>query len=127
MSVATFTVSSAVQEFLNGPKKLLIDGEWVEAAGGETFETVDPATGAVLTTCASAQAEDVDRAVRAARRSLDGPWSRITPADRAKLLWRIGDLIERDAAAIGQHQRHGDFATTVAAFDDFGERLFHTH
>ncbi len=82
--------------------RLLIGGEWVEAADGATFETLDPSTGRPLTRVAAGGAEDVDRAVRAARAALDGPWSRITPAERARMLWRVADLIERDADAIAQ-------------------------
>ena len=65
-----------VASFLKGgPKKLFIGGRWVEAAGGETFETIDPATGEVLARVAEGGAEDIDRAVASARRSFDrGTW-----------------------------------------------------
>ena len=75
--------------------RLLIDGEWIPARSGETFDVTDPATGDVIARCAAGDAADVDDAVRAARRAFDsGPWSRITPSDRGRLLWRIADLIE---------------------------------
>jgi len=80
--------------FDGAPRRLLIGGQWTEAAGGETFETVDPATGEVLATVAKGGAEDVDRAVAAARRALEeGPWSRMTPSERGRIIHRIGDLI----------------------------------
>jgi phenylacetaldehyde dehydrogenase len=88
------TESVSVAESLR-TARLLIDGEWIPARSGETFEVHDPATASVIATCASGDATDVDDAVRAARRAFeDGPWSRITPSDRGRLLWRIADLIE---------------------------------
>ena len=85
------------------PKKLFIGGRWVESASGKTFETLDPATGQVLTRVAEAGAEDVDRAVAAARRSLDrGTWRDLPPAERAKVLWQVGDMIEERATEFAQ-------------------------
>ena len=65
-------------------KKMLIDGKWVEAASGKTFETRNPATGEVLATVAEGDAEDIDRAVAAARRAFDGPWSKFKPFERQR-------------------------------------------
>jgi phenylacetaldehyde dehydrogenase len=77
--------------------KLLIDGEWVDAADGGRLDTFYPGDGRVYGSVAEAQAADVDRAVRAARRAFDsGPWRRFKPAERAAALWRLGDLILRD-------------------------------
>jgi phenylacetaldehyde dehydrogenase len=77
------------------PKRLLIDGEWVEALSGKTFETLNPATGERLADVALGQAEDIDRAVNAARRAFDhGPWGSMTPAERSKIIWNIGELID---------------------------------
>ncbi len=76
------------------PGKLYIAGRWQEAARGEVFPTLNPATEEVLTMVARAREEDVDRAVRAARQAFDsGEWSRWEAADRGKLLWRIGELV----------------------------------
>jgi phenylacetaldehyde dehydrogenase len=75
------------------PLRLLIGGEWVEGSG-ETLEILDPSTGERIGTFPSASAEDVDGAVRAARAALDGPWGSITPAARARLLWRLADALE---------------------------------
>jgi phenylacetaldehyde dehydrogenase len=84
---------------ITSPRKLLIDGEWVEAASGRTFETIDPATEDVLAEVAHGDAEDVERAVRAARRafSYGSEWRRMTPSDRGRLIHRIGDLILENA------------------------------
>jgi phenylacetaldehyde dehydrogenase len=85
-----------VQAFLSSPGKLLIDGEWVESASGQTFETINPATEEKLAEVAKGEKEDIDRAVRAARKAFayDSPWRRMSPSARGKLIWRIGDLIE---------------------------------
>ena len=77
------------------PNRLFIGGEWVDAAGGATFETVHPATGETLAAVAEAGPADVDAAVAAARRAFDeGAWVRLDAADRARILWRMADLVE---------------------------------
>ncbi|EIZ77884.1 aldehyde dehydrogenase [Novosphingobium sp. Rr 2-17] len=97
-------------------EKLLIDGQWTASASGETFETRNPATGDVLARIARGGAEDIDRAVAAARRAFEsGPWSRFTPADRQALLLRLADLLERDAE---------DFARTDTL--EMGSPIRHT-
>ena len=93
-----------IAAFLKGqPKKLFIGGRWVEAASGKTFETINPATGEVLARVAEGGAEDIDRAVAAARSSFDrGTWRDLPPAERAKLLWQVGDMIEERATEFAQ-------------------------
>ena len=82
--------------FVGRRNQLLIDGKLVDAASGKTFPVYNPATGALLAQVAEAEAEDVDRAVKAARRAFDdGPWSRMSPSERGKLLWKLADLLER--------------------------------
>jgi betaine-aldehyde dehydrogenase len=82
---------------------LFIDGTWRDAQDAATFDVVNPATGEALTTLASASTADVDAAVQAARRQFDGGhWSRLSGPDRAKLLWRVAELIEDDAEYLGQ-------------------------
>ena len=79
-------------------RELLIGGEWVAAASGQTFETHDPGTGELLATVAEGGAHDIDLAVQAARRALeDGPWSRMTPSERGRIIHRIGDVIMEHA------------------------------
>ena len=78
--------------------RLFIGGEWVDAASGETFDTVDPATGAAWARVPEAGAADVDAAVRAARAALADPaWADLTPAGRGRLLRRLADVLRRDA------------------------------
>lgn len=86
----------AVGQFLaGGAKEMLIDGAWCSAVSGETLPSHDPATGALLASVPAGAAADVDLAVAAGRRALrDGRWSGLTPSDRAKILWRIADLME---------------------------------
>ncbi len=90
----TFTLDKRVDDFVGTTRKLFIDGEWVDAASGQTFETPNPASGETLATVAAGDAEDINRAVKAARRAFDdGPWGRLTPSERGRIVWRIGDLI----------------------------------
>jgi len=80
------------------PGKLLINGEWVEA--GKTFDTINPATGEVLTQVAEASAADVSRAVAAARAAFEktgkGAWRSISASERGRLLWKLADLVEKN-------------------------------
>jgi len=99
----TVTVDRSVEEFTAAPRKLFIDGQWTEAASGKTFETPNPATGETLANVAEGDAEDINRAVSAARKAFDsGPWSRMTPSDRGRLIWKIGDLILEHAEELAQ-------------------------
>jgi phenylacetaldehyde dehydrogenase len=75
---------------------MLIDGRFVPAASGKTFPVYNPATGDILTHVPEAEAEDVNRAVLAARRAFDeGPWPRLSPSQRGQILWKIADLLEQ--------------------------------
>ena len=90
----TITLDKRVDAFVSTTRQLFIDGQWVDAASGETFETTNPATGETLATVAAGDVSDIDRAVRAARRAFeDGPWGCLTPSDRGRIIWKIGDLI----------------------------------
>jgi phenylacetaldehyde dehydrogenase len=93
--MAVVELEPRVREFIGGRHRLLIGGEWVDAASGETFETVNPATEEVLARVARGGAVDIDRAVRAARAAFEdgSPWRRMTPSDRGRLIHRVGDLI----------------------------------
>lgn len=98
VNVSMAAIPAAVTDFIRGSHKLLIDGKWIAAASGKTFFTHNPADGGKLADIAAADAEDVDLAVAAARRAFeDGPWSKMTPATRAKLIWRLADALEAKA------------------------------
>jgi aldehyde dehydrogenase (NAD+) len=78
-----------------GFKPMLINGEWVKSASGKTFESRNPATGDLLATVAEGDAEDINRAVAAARRALEGPWSKVRPYERQQMLLKLADLVEK--------------------------------
>src|SRR5438094_6701947 len=101
---AAVKLDSSVESFVHAPlRKMLIDGKWVEAASGKTFETLNPATGQVLARVAEGDKEDVERAVRAARRTFDeGAWARMNPSERQRLLLKIADLIEANGDELAQ-------------------------
>ncbi|RPI31649.1 MAG: aldehyde dehydrogenase family protein [Chloroflexota bacterium] len=84
-----------LQFLQSGPKRLLINGEWVDALSGETFASVNPANGEELAQVALAGVEDVDMAVHAARAAFEhGPWREMSGEERGRLLWKAADLIE---------------------------------
>jgi phenylacetaldehyde dehydrogenase len=92
-----------VVDFVSGPKQMYVDGQWVDALSGRRFETVDPATEQVITTVPRSGPEDVDLAVRAARRAFEsGPWPAMTPAERQRMVWRIGEGIAARADVFAQ-------------------------
>jgi acyl-CoA reductase-like NAD-dependent aldehyde dehydrogenase len=87
----------------DSPKGLLIGGEWLPAASGETFATLNPATGQPLAEVALASTADVDRAVEAARRALEsGPWPSLSGADRGNLLWKLAEVLEQHADELAE-------------------------
>jgi phenylacetaldehyde dehydrogenase len=88
-------IGSKTAEFFSRQHRMLIDGRFVLAASGKTFPVYNPATGEVVARVPEAEAEDVNRAVSAARRAFDeGPWSKTSPSQRGQLLWKVADLLE---------------------------------
>jgi aldehyde dehydrogenase (NAD+) len=92
-------LSEELANYLKNIKpKLLIDGEFVDAKSGKTFGTEDPRTGQKLLEVAEAQAEDVDLAVKAARKAFDkGPWPRMSGRERGQILYKFADILEEHA------------------------------
>jgi aldehyde dehydrogenase (NAD+) len=80
----------------------LINGEWVNAAGGETLPVIDPSTGQAFDEIPRGGREDVDRAVKAARAALAGPWGRMTAAERGRILHRMSQLVLARAEELAQ-------------------------
>src|ERR1700674_4895806 len=102
-ATATAALDRNVSSFISKTQKILINGKWVEAASGKTFPTFNPATGEVLSRVAEGDKEDIDRAVKAARAAFEtGPWSKITPSERGRMIWKIGDLIEKHLEEFAQ-------------------------
>src|SRR5580658_6405611 len=90
------SLSPAAARFLAKELKLFINGEWVPARSGKTFPVEDPATEETIAHAPAGEKADIDLAVAAARRAFEtGPWSRISPAERSRLVWRLGDLLEQ--------------------------------
>ncbi|MDX2142909.1 MAG: aldehyde dehydrogenase family protein [Rhodospirillaceae bacterium] len=89
--------------FLAREHKMLIDGQWVRAASGKTLDVFDPATEDKIGSVPAGEAADIDQAVKAARRAFDsGPWPKMGPSERAKILWKIADLIEARGTQLTQ-------------------------
>ena len=97
MTAAT-TTDNSIQS------QLFINGEFTAARSGETFATINPATEEKITDVASAGAEDVDAAVKAARAQMEpgSEWQKMKPRDRAKVMWKLADLLSARAADIGR-------------------------
>ncbi len=79
------------------PGRLLIDNQWVD--GAKTFDTINPATGEVLTQISAASSADVDHAVEAARRAFEdrnGAWRKLSASERGKMIWKLADLLEKN-------------------------------
>jgi phenylacetaldehyde dehydrogenase len=95
--------SAAVAQFLKKRPQLFIGGEFVESKSTDRVSVFDPAMGKEITTIPDAGAADVDRAVAAARQALEkGPWADMLPAQREALLWKLGDLIDKNAADLAE-------------------------
>jgi len=115
-------------EFVGRRHKMLIGGKFVEAASGKTFPSFNPATGEVLAQVPEGDKEDIERAVKAARSAFENPaWSRMSPSDRGKLIWRLGDAVEQHADEFATIEsldngkpvmiaRYGDLALVVDMF-----------
>lgn len=107
MSTTTASVTGLLPEvsaFLeNTLQKAFVNGEWVEATGGQTFDVVDPGRGEKIATVASLQKEDVDRAVDAAVTAFEGSgWAKMPVNERSAVLHRIADAVEQRKAAFSQ-------------------------
>jgi phenylacetaldehyde dehydrogenase len=99
----TIAVNPQVNSFVAKPRRMLINGQWVAAASGKTFPTYNPSTGEVLAHVAEGDKEDVDRAVAAARAAFQkGPWRKLPPAERARLMWKLADLLESRLEELAQ-------------------------
>src|SRR5271156_3857536 len=96
--------TGGVRKFLrDSPKKLLIDGKWVAAKSGKTFETINPANEEILALIAEGDKADVDAAVKSARKAFEeSTWSSITPHQRSRYLYKIADLIEQHADQLAE-------------------------
>ncbi|MGB8831471.1 MAG: aldehyde dehydrogenase family protein, partial [Candidatus Sulfotelmatobacter sp.] len=91
-----------VADFIDKPRKMLINGKWVNSISGKTFPTYNPATGDVLAQVAEGDSQDIQEAVKAARKAFDqGPWRRMTASERGRLIWKLADLLEAHTEEFG--------------------------
>ncbi|KAL3751719.1 hypothetical protein ACJRO7_012536 [Eucalyptus globulus] len=99
--IKSYSTAAAIEEPINpgvtvNHTQLFINGQYVDSASGKTFPTFDPRTGEVIAHVAEGEAEDINRAVAAARKAFDeGPWPRMTAYERANVLFRFADLLEK--------------------------------
>ena len=100
------TITSSLPEDLyqqvSKASKMLIGADWVESMSGETLDVFNPSTGEVVAQSAAGSAADVDRAVVAARAALVGPWSKVTPIQRGRMIAKLAELVERDAERLAR-------------------------
>lgn len=90
-----YAVSESVRRFLEQPRRMLINGEWIPSKSGKTFPVLNPATGEIIAKVSEGDREDIEMAVKAARRAFEsGPWPKMTPSERGRLLWKLADLLE---------------------------------
>ncbi len=120
------------KDFLTKNKQLLINGKWVDAESGKTFETRNPANDQVIAKVAEGSKADVDKAVKAARKAVEeGPWRKMSTAQRAKLMFKLADLIEKNADELAQLEtldngkpineaKHIDVPQTIETFRYYG-------
>jgi aldehyde dehydrogenase (NAD+) len=127
--MATATADSLgepAREFLaRGPGRHFIGGEWVESADGRSFETIDPATGEVITEMALGGAEDATRAVAAAREALEGVWGRTSPSKRSSLIWALAEAIKANLDELAELESLDNGKPLGYAKGDMGAAVSH--
>ena len=115
-------MTSTAEDVLTGltiRSQAFVDGAYVDAASGETFDCVSPSTGRVIASVAACDAEDVDRAVRGARAAFEsGVWSRLAPKQRKRVLLRFSELIrerrrDRPVGAVDETRRRIGLASRL--------------
>ena len=101
--MALVTLSQETQSFLDRQQGLLIGKDWYKASGGDPIAVVNPADGKIISFIGEASADDVDRAVAAARNAFDnGPWPSMKPGERAEIMFKIASLMEHYAEELAQ-------------------------
>lgn len=99
--IKDISLNARVEKFISQPRKMLIDGNWVDSISEERTVTYNPSTGEAITSVPKANKEDVEFAVKAARRAFEeGAWPNMKPVERANLLLKLADLIEENAETI---------------------------
>ena len=94
-AVSSASMHKGVEEFIGKPRRMFINNQFVPSASGKTFPTYNPATGEIMAQVAEGDREDIDRAVKAARKAFENPaWADMSPSQRGRLIWKLADLLE---------------------------------
>jgi phenylacetaldehyde dehydrogenase len=119
MATAQVLLSQKTLDFLKNARKMLIGGRWVDARAGGTLPVINPATEETIATVPAGRAADIDDAVSAAQSALNGPWSKLRPADRERLLFRLADAVDADAEHLAELESldNGKTAAMARAVD----------
>lgn len=113
-------LSTSARGFLGQDHRMLIGGDYVAAISGETFAVVDPTSGQTISRVPQGSRGDIDTAVGAARRAFDeGPWPRMKPVERERVMLRLADLLERHAEEFAEIEsvNSGRTIPNARAFD----------
>ena len=103
MQATNYNLKPKVQEFLEGVKGLYINGAYVQAINGKTFDVVNPANEEVIAKVSAAQEDDIEVAVAAARMAFDeGEWTKMDAAQRSHLIYKFADLLEENREELAQ-------------------------
>ncbi len=122
MSAALASPPTATK--FSGNTKLFINGEWTNSSDGATFDTYNPATGETIAKVAHATKEDVDRAVKSARKALEkGAWGKMDACDRGKLMFKLADLIEANSEELARLEALNCGKTITDSRGDIGGML----
>ncbi len=112
MNAPAIQIDPRVSSTLAKQGRLLINNRWEEAASGKSFPTYNPATGEVLARVAEGDKDDVNQAVKAARSAFEkGPWPKMTPSERGRLIWKLGDLIRSSPRRICRARKSRQWQT----------------
>jgi len=127
MTTSQNDANAKVDAFLKRRHQLFIGGQWVDPVEGETFPVYDPALGQEIAQVAKGKAADIDKAVAAASRAFEsGPWPKMSPSERARILFRVADLIEQygDELALLETRNQGKLLA-IARFAEVGGSAEH--
>ena len=102
-AVSSVSMHKGVEEFIGKPRRMFINNQFVPSASGKTFPTYNPATGEIMAQVAEGDREDIDRAVKAARKAFENPaWADMSPSQRGRLIWKLADLLEAHTEEFAQ-------------------------
>ena len=102
-AVSSASMHKGVEEFIGKPRRMFINNQFVPSASGKTFPTYNPATGEIMAQVAEGDREDIDRAVKAARKAFENPaWADMSPSQRGRLIWKLADLLEAHTEEFAQ-------------------------